>query len=418
MRTVKVVVMGCSGVGKTSLRGQYISGRFSTAYRATIGADFISKTLPHYNNSEDSVTLQIWDTAGQERFSSLSTAFFRGADAAILMFDVNQPQTLEALIKWWTEFKDKAPLLDEEAEDYCCIIVGNKVDLADGSMPAVLEMDALRFVDKLIPPSLVQSAPPDEVYVDDYDSAPTVYGIPAIFQNGYTVPPSTPPRTTSIDIHNTHGSPMNTLTRRSKSRSRSRSKFLSGTVTTTHTTLSIYHTPSSSIFDMYESARSSPTPGSPSSTGRVTRSVSPSPTRSTETRRRNRSSLRRLSSLSMSTTSTAPTITPSLFYRHQAGPHTNQDSPPTTLQLPPLPPSPERRPKLFFTSAKTGEGVKDVFEYLAKRVVMKWEYEEAVDARVMHYQEASGLGSTSVIRLDDVTGRRKTAGRLGSCCSS
>ena len=69
------------------------------------------------------------DTAGQERFSSLSAAFFRGADAALLMFDVNRPETLDGLNKWWDEFKVRAPVPDEEAEDYCCVVVGNKVEL-------------------------------------------------------------------------------------------------------------------------------------------------------------------------------------------------------------------------------------------------------------------------------------------------
>ncbi|KZT08835.1 uncharacterized protein LAESUDRAFT_628756, partial [Laetiporus sulphureus 93-53] len=127
-------VIGASGVGKTSLRNQasmhaYVSGRFTTGYRATIGADFITKTLPHYSSQEETVTLQIWDTAGQERFSSLSSAFFRGADAAALMFDVNQPETLHALTKWWADFREKAPVPDDEAEDFCCVVVGNKVDL-------------------------------------------------------------------------------------------------------------------------------------------------------------------------------------------------------------------------------------------------------------------------------------------------
>ncbi|EGN97182.1 hypothetical protein SERLA73DRAFT_123963 [Serpula lacrymans var. lacrymans S7.3] len=128
MPTVKLVVIGASGVGKTSLRTQYISGRFSTGYRATIGADFISKTLPHPTKPDQSVTLQIWDTAGQERFSSLSAAFFRGADAALLMFDVNKPETLTALTRWWSQFREKAPLSDDELEDYCCVVVGNKID--------------------------------------------------------------------------------------------------------------------------------------------------------------------------------------------------------------------------------------------------------------------------------------------------
>ncbi|KAI0314547.1 P-loop containing nucleoside triphosphate hydrolase protein, partial [Amylostereum chailletii] len=142
MRTIKLVVIGNSGVGKTSLRGQYVSGRFSTGYRATIGADSITKTVPHHGDADDTVTLQIWDTAGQERFSSLSSAFFRGADAVLLMFDVNRPDTLHALERWWAEFCERAPVADEDMEDYCCVVVGNKIDAAPESGPAVSETDA------------------------------------------------------------------------------------------------------------------------------------------------------------------------------------------------------------------------------------------------------------------------------------
>ncbi|KAK7052643.1 P-loop containing nucleoside triphosphate hydrolase protein, partial [Favolaschia claudopus] len=127
MPTFKVVVIGPSGVGKTSLRGQYISSRFSTSYRATIGADFITKTIPASDNPDaEPITLQIWDTAGQERFSSLASAFFRGADAAILIYDVTAPDTLYGLRKWWDEFRDKAPVRD--GEEFCVCVVGNKVD--------------------------------------------------------------------------------------------------------------------------------------------------------------------------------------------------------------------------------------------------------------------------------------------------
>ncbi|KAJ7143980.1 P-loop containing nucleoside triphosphate hydrolase protein, partial [Mycena epipterygia] len=128
MPTFKVVVIGASGVGKTSLRGQYISGRFSTSYRATIGADFITKTLPPLTPGGEPIVLQIWDTAGQERFSSLASAFFRGADAAILMYDVTAPETLGALTKWWAEFRDKAPVADEDLRGFCVAVVGNKLD--------------------------------------------------------------------------------------------------------------------------------------------------------------------------------------------------------------------------------------------------------------------------------------------------
>ncbi|EPQ61366.1 ras-domain-containing protein [Gloeophyllum trabeum ATCC 11539] len=375
MRTVKVVVIGASGVGKTSLRGQYISGRFSTGYRATIGADFISKTLPHYAHPDENVTLQIWDTAGQERFSSLSSAFFRGADAAILVFDVNHPQTLDALRKWWDEFKEKAPLRDDEVDEFCCVVVGNKVDLVGGEPEAqgkVSELDALRFMDEIIPPS-------------EPDSDDTLQSHPLEFPHSIgdgSVKGTGPTNSIEITDHRRRHShsPTHLL---SKSRSRSRSsKFLAGTVTTTHTTLSIYHTPSSSLFDAYESARSSPAPSS-------------SPAESVSSSLRSR----KLSNLSMSTTSSAPTITPSLFAHQQHQQH--------------RPPPPERKPKLFFTSAKTGEGVPDVFEYIARRVVRRWEYEEAVESRVMHMQEPS---ESTTVRLDEGRPRKGLSGK--SCCSS
>ncbi|TFY71658.1 hypothetical protein EVG20_g1348 [Dentipellis fragilis] len=334
----------------------YISGRFSTGYRATIGADFITKTLPHYSNPDESVTLQIWDTAGQERFSSLSAAFFRGADAAVLMFDVNQPESLRALDRWWAEFCERAPLPDEEMEDYCCVVVGNKMDLADPvAGPAVKEEDALDFIDVLVPPSSRPESPdlpyacPESLIIpptpveesSDSSSRPN-------FRE--TIPVGlAPPPTTSIDIDSRHHR------RFSKSRSRSSHfRFIhgNGTMTTTHTTMTSYHTPSSSYFDVFESARSSPVP----------RSASPSRSRSRSTSPADSSGRtpRRMISTSTISTSSAPTITPSLFTRNPAAPQT----PPTPPQEPfisALPPTPERRPKLFYTSAKDGRGASQMY---------------------------------------------------------
>jgi len=389
---------------------QYISGRFTTGYRATIGADFITKSVPHHSSQDETVTLQIWvrdlvailcgrdetgvvqDTAGQERFSSLSSAFFRGADAAILLFDVNQPETLQALVRWWDDFREKAPVPDEDLQDFCCVVVGNKIDLARDT-PRVSEADAVRLVDELVPPPSLPLAPIlsvlsiTEAESDEDDMATPI------------VAPSTPP-SKSIDIIARR--PRRSL--RSVSRSRSRSTvFRGGTVGTMTTTHTIYHTPSSSVFDLFESALSSPARTTVSiSTGSASpvRSPSYSPTRAP---RRQPSS---------STVSSAPTITPSLFHRERA--HSLSTTPasgPSPAGSFSLPPPPERRPKLFFTSAKTGEGVANVFEYVARRVVMQWEYEEALDARTLHMQEAD-----ETIRLTHALGDR---GRLvGTCCGT
>ncbi|CCL99975.1 uncharacterized protein FIBRA_02000 [Fibroporia radiculosa] len=391
MRTVKVVVIGASGVGKTSLRNQYISGRFTTGYRATIGADFITKSVPHYNSPEENITLQIWDTAGQERFSSLSSAFFRGADAAILIFDVNQPDSLRALVRWWSEFRDKAPIPDEEVEDFCCVVVGNKIDMLDSAhpnKPRVSEADAMQLLDELVPPSSLSLTLPPIMDVDQEDGQ-AVEDTP--------LSPTTPSK--SIDILTRHH-------RRSVSKSRSRSRstiFRGGTLGTMTTTHTVYHTPSSSIFDAFESALSSP--ARPLSTASVAssspRSLSPGPAR---VPRRQPSA---------SSVSSVPTITPSLFLRDRAtsASTTPASAPSPSHSLSALPPPPERRPKLFFSSAKTGEGVADIFEYVARRVVMQCEYEEALEARTLHIQDAD-----DTIRLS----RTPTDNRrlMTSCCGS
>jgi Ras-related protein Rab-7A len=84
---LKVILLGDSGVGKTSLLERFITNRFSLMYKATIGADFMTKEITLEQNKV--VTLQLWDTAGQERFQSLGTSFFRGADCCILVYDGN-----------------------------------------------------------------------------------------------------------------------------------------------------------------------------------------------------------------------------------------------------------------------------------------------------------------------------------------
>ncbi|CAM9270778.1 unnamed protein product [Discosporangium mesarthrocarpum] len=120
---LKVVILGDSGVGKTSLMNQYVNNRFSTQYKATIGADFLSKELII---NEKFVTLQIWDTAGQERFQSLGVAFYRGSEACVLVFDITNPKSFEQLESWREEFLIQAAPRDPD--NFPFIVIGNKVD--------------------------------------------------------------------------------------------------------------------------------------------------------------------------------------------------------------------------------------------------------------------------------------------------
>lgn len=121
---LKVIILGDSGVGKTSLLNQFVSNKFSNHYKATIGADFSTKEVVV---DDRAVTVQIWDTAGQERFQSLGVAFYRGADCCVLVFDVSAPSTFKSLESWRDEFLIQASPRDPD--NFPFVILGNKVDL-------------------------------------------------------------------------------------------------------------------------------------------------------------------------------------------------------------------------------------------------------------------------------------------------
>ncbi|EST08040.2 Small GTPase superfamily [Kalmanozyma brasiliensis GHG001] len=142
-RAIKVVLIGDTGSGKTSLRHRFLTNQFFPSYRATIGADFITRTLPvdPLNPDGEKATLQIWDTAGQERFQSLGSAFYRGADAVVVAFDASSEGGKERVRDWVKVFLDKGDGLGEEEKgSFCWICAANKVDLADVDREAVWEV--------------------------------------------------------------------------------------------------------------------------------------------------------------------------------------------------------------------------------------------------------------------------------------
>ena len=121
---VKVVAIGDSGVGKTSLIQMFEHLKFTESFKPTIGADFSNKEITINGRI---VTLQIWDTAGQERYQSLGTSFYRGADCCFLVYDITNPQSFENLSKWKEIFLQKG--LMTMPETFPFIVVGNKVDI-------------------------------------------------------------------------------------------------------------------------------------------------------------------------------------------------------------------------------------------------------------------------------------------------
>jgi len=122
---LKVIILGDSGVGKTSLMNQYVHKRFSNQYKATIGADFLTKEVMI---DDKVVTLQIWDTAGQERFQSLGVAFYRGADSCVLVHDITDSKSFDNLESWMDEFLVHAA--PRNADTFPFVVLGNKADLA------------------------------------------------------------------------------------------------------------------------------------------------------------------------------------------------------------------------------------------------------------------------------------------------
>jgi len=135
---LKVILLGDSGVGKSSIMNQYVHEKFTAEYKATIGADFLTK---HLIIDDKPITMQIWDTAGQERFQSLGVAFYRGADCCALVFDVNDEKTFENVNSWKEEFLLKAGI--EDPQNFPFVLLGNKIDVENSRQ--VSKKKALKF---------------------------------------------------------------------------------------------------------------------------------------------------------------------------------------------------------------------------------------------------------------------------------
>ena len=121
---LKIVIVGESGVGKTSLITQFIDNFFDEELQATTGASFSAKTLSFDNGK--SVKIQIWDTAGQERYRSLTKIFFKNSAAVAFIYDITNQSTFEEIKNYWfTQIRESAP------EDIVKALVANKYDLFD-----------------------------------------------------------------------------------------------------------------------------------------------------------------------------------------------------------------------------------------------------------------------------------------------
>lgn len=116
----KVVLIGDSGVGKSNLLSRFTRNEFNLESKSTIGVEFATKSI---NVDGKVVKAQIWDTAGQERYRAITSAYYRGAVGALLVYDISKHVTFENVERWLKELRDHAE------PNIVVMLVGNKSDL-------------------------------------------------------------------------------------------------------------------------------------------------------------------------------------------------------------------------------------------------------------------------------------------------
>ncbi|CAI9109521.1 OLC1v1009355C1 [Oldenlandia corymbosa var. corymbosa] len=133
----KVVLIGDSAVGKSQILARFARNEFSLDSKATIGVEFQTRTLVIQHKS---VKAQIWDTAGQERYRAVTSAYYRGAVGAMLVYDITKRQTFDHIPRWLEELRAHAD------KNIVIMLIGNKIDLED--QRAVPTEDAKEFAQK------------------------------------------------------------------------------------------------------------------------------------------------------------------------------------------------------------------------------------------------------------------------------
>ena len=118
---LKIVLIGDTFTGKTSLLLKYTDNAFPEMHIATIGVEFKEKSFMLNNRK---ITLQIWDTSGQERFRSLTQNFYRNADGILFVFDVTNKDSFDHIKNWLMDSQE----VNLDAKK---ILIGNKIDLLD-----------------------------------------------------------------------------------------------------------------------------------------------------------------------------------------------------------------------------------------------------------------------------------------------
>ncbi|CAA2969648.1 ras-related protein Rab11C-like [Olea europaea var. sylvestris] len=140
----KIVLIGDSGVGKSNILSRFTRNEFCLESKSTIGVEFATKNLQIEGKT---VKAQIWDTAGQERYRAITSAYYRGAVGALLVYDITKRQTFDNIQRWLRELRQHAD------SNIVIMMAGNKSDLnhlravADNDGQTLAETEGLSFLE-------------------------------------------------------------------------------------------------------------------------------------------------------------------------------------------------------------------------------------------------------------------------------
>lgn len=140
----KIVLIGDSGVGKSNILSRFTRNEFCLESKSTIGVEFATRTLQVEGKT---IKAQIWDTAGQERYRAITSAYYRGAVGALLVYDITKKQTFDNVQRWLRELRDHAD------SNIVVLMAGNKSDLnhlravQEDEGQALAEKEGLSFLE-------------------------------------------------------------------------------------------------------------------------------------------------------------------------------------------------------------------------------------------------------------------------------
>jgi len=175
----KLVFLGDANVGKTSIVTRFMYDSFDKSYSATIGIDFLCKTM---YLDDRTVRLQLWDTAGQERFRSLIPSYIRDSSVAVVTYDITSRASFLNTSKWIEDIRN------ERGSDVIIALVGNKTDLADKRQVSLEEGEE-------------KAKKEDILFIET--SAKAAYNIKALFKKLANALPSTEKEVTPTETAST-----------------------------------------------------------------------------------------------------------------------------------------------------------------------------------------------------------------------